>query len=282
MQDNFEIERNKQLIKEIDSLTDAARTTAGWANKVEASKIGGHVFDRGYIGHKSAKMMKRAKAIERRRQEAIEEKKSLLKNIEQAEPLKINILPFHKKGLINLEEVSLYYGSRKIASDIDFSVKVGDRVAIKGKNGSGKTTLFKLLLGTDVEYTGKVYVASGLKISYVSQDTSFLKGSLKEFTDRYGLDETIFKAVLRQMDFERGQFDKDMRDFSMGQKKKVLLAKSLAEPAHIFLWDEPLNYIDIFTRMQLEELILSFKPTIVFIEHDEIFAQKVATKVVNL
>jgi len=282
MQDNFEIERNKQLIKEIDSLTDAARTTAGWANKVEASKIGGHVFDRGYIGHKSAKMMKRAKAIERRRQEAIEEKKSLLKNIEQAEPLKINILPFHKKGLINLEEVSLYYGSRKIASDIDFSVKVGDRVAIKGKNGSGKTTLFKLLLGTDVEYTGKVYVASGLKISYVSQDTSFLKGSLKEFTDRYGLDETIFKAVLRQMDFERGQFDKDMRDFSMGQKKKVLLAKSLAEPAHIFLWDEPLNYIDIFTRMQLEELILSFKPTIVFIEHDEMFAQKVATKVVNL
>jgi len=240
------------------------------------------VLDRGYIGHQAAKMMKRAKAIERRKLDAIEEKKGLLKNIEQAEPLKMNVLPFHKKRMIELEDVSLYYGDRKITSGIEFNVRSGDREAVKGRNGSGKTTLFRLLLGGDIKYTGKAYVAPGLKISYVSQDTSYLEGSLKDFSVRYGLDEAIFKAVLRQMDFERGQFDKDIRDFSMGQKKKVLLAKSLAEPAHIFLWDEPLNYIDIYTRMQLEELILSYKPTIVFIEHDEMFTEKVATKVVEL
>jgi len=282
MTDNYEIEKNKQLIKEIASLSEAVRTTAGWAQKVEASKIGSHVLDRGYIGHQAAKMMKRAKAIERRKLDAIEEKKGLLKNIEQAEPLKMNVLPFHKKRMIELEDVSLYYGDRKITSGIEFNVRSGDRVAVKGRNGSGKTTLFRLLLGGDIKYTGKAYVAPGLKISYVSQDTSYLEGSLKDFSVRYGLDEAIFKAVLRQMDFERGQFDKDIRDFSMGQKKKVLLAKSLAEPAHIFLWDEPLNYIDIYTRMQLEELILSYKPTIVFIEHDEMFTEKVATKVVEL
>jgi len=282
MRDNYEIEKNKQLKKEIASFTEAVRTTAGWAQKVEASKIGNHVYDRGYVGHKAAKMMKRAKSIERRRMEAIEEKKGLLKNIEQAEPLKMNILPFHKKRMIELEDVSLYYGDRKVSSGIEFYVNCGDRVAIRGRNGSGKTTLLKLILGQDIRHTGRVYVAPGLKISYVSQDTSYLEGSLKDFSEKYGLDESIFKAVLRQMDFERGQFDKDIRDFSMGQKKKVLLAKSLSEPSHIFFWDEPLNYIDIFSRMQLEELILSYKPTIVFIEHDEMFTDKVATKVVSL
>jgi ABC transporter. len=184
--------------------------------------------------------------------------------------------------MIEFEDVSLYYVDRKIASGIEFCVYSGDRMAVRGRNGSGKTTLFKLILGKDIKYTGKVYVAPGLKISYVSQDTSYLEGTLRDFSEKYGLDETIFKAVLRQMDFERTQFDKNIRDFSLGQKKKVLLAKSLAEPAHIFLWDEPLNYIDIFSRMQLEELILTYKPTIVFIEHDGMFTDKVATKVVNL
>lgn len=282
MQDNYEIEKNRQLLKDIASLSEAFKATSTWAQKVEASKIGDHVFDRGFVGHQAAKMMKRAKSIERRKLEAIEEKKGLLKNIEQADPLKINILLFHKKKLMELEDVSLYYDNQLIASGIDFFVNYGDRVAIKGRNGSGKTTLFKLLLGNDIKHSGKVYISPGLKISYVSQDTSYLEGSLKDFSERYGLDETIFKTVLRQMDFERGQFDKDIRDFSMGQKKKVLLAKSLAEPAHVFLWDEPLNYIDIFTRMQLEELILSYKPTLVFIEHDEMFTDKVATKVINL
>lgn len=282
MRDNYEIEKNRQLIKEIASLSEAAKAAEGWAQKVESSKIGEHLFDRGFVGHQAAKMMKRAKSIERRKLEAIEEKKGLLKNIEQAEPLKMNVLPFHKKRMIEFEDVSLYYGDRKIASGIEFCVYSGDRMAVRGRNGSGKTTLFKLILGKDIKYTGKVYVAPGLKISYVSQDTSYLEGTLRDFSEKYGLDETIFKAVLRQMDFERTQFDKNIRDFSLGQKKKVLLAKSLAEPAHIFLWDEPLNYIDIFSRMQLEELILTYKPTIVFIEHDGMFTDKVATKVVNL
>lgn len=280
--DNYEIEKNKQLKKDIASLTIAARRAMGWSDKIEASKIGGHVFDRGNVGHKSAKMMKRAKTIESRKLEAIEDKKGLLKNIEQVAPLKINLLPFHNKRLIELQDVSLLYGSKKVASNIDMLVRTDDRIAIRGKNGSGKTTLLKLLLGNDIKYTGKVYIARGLRVSYVSQDTSYLEGSLMDFTTNYGLDETIFKTVLRQMDFERGQFDKDIRDLSQGQKKKMLLAKSLSEPAHIFFWDEPLNYIDIFSRGQIEELIKTFCPTLVFIEHDRFFVENIATKEINL
>ena len=282
LKDNFEMEKNRQLQKDIASLSAAARRTAGWSDKIEASKIGSHVGDRGFVGHKAAKMMKRAKAIESRKLEAIEDKKELLKDIEQADSLKMNILPFHNKRLIELEDVSLLYGSNEIATHINLLVREGDRVAVRGKNGSGKSTLFKLLLGEDIKHIGNVFIAQGLKISYVSQDTSYLDGSLKDFAFRYGLDETIFKTVLRQLDFERGQFEKDIRDFSQGQKKKVLLAKSLSEPAHLFLWDEPLNFIDVFSRVQIEELITAYKPTIVFVEHDRVFTENIATKKIHL
>ncbi len=282
MQDQYELDKNEQLKKDISILSEAAKRMAGWSDQIEASKIGAHVGDRGFVGHKSAKMMKRAKAVERRKIDAIEEKKGLLKNLEQSVPLKLNILPFPQKRLIEAEDLSLYYGEREIAANINFLLEGGDRIAIEGKNGSGKTTLFKLLLGEDVNYKGRYHVAQGLKVSYVSQDTTGLLGNLKEYALNQGIDETIFKTVLRQLDFDRNQFEKDISEFSAGQKKKVLLAKSLSEPAHIFLWDEPLNYIDVFSRLQIEELILKYQATMIFIEHDKLFQEKIATKVVRL
>ena len=280
--DQYELEKNEQLKKEISELTESARRTAGWSDQVEASKIGTHSPDRGFIGHKSAKMMKRAKAIESRKLSAIEDKKGLLKNIEQAEPLKMNILEFYKDRLMDAEELRLYYDGREIAGPISFLLTRGERISIKGRNGSGKSTLFKLLLGEEIAYSGRYQVATGLKISYVSQDTSGLKGNLKDYAYYHGLDETILKTVLRQLNFSRNQFEKNMEEFSAGQKKKVLLAKSLAEPAHVFLWDEPLNFIDVLSRIQLEELILKYQPTIIFVEHDRVFTEKIMTKEILL
>lgn len=282
LQDRYEIEKNEQLKKDISMLSAAARQASDWSYQVEASKIGSHSFDRGFIGHKAAKMMKRAKSIESRKLEAIEEKKSLLKNIEQTDDLKMNILPFPNKRLIEAENLYLFYGEREVASHINFTLRSGERIAIQGKNGSGKSTLIKLLLNEKIKYTGRFFVAPGLKISYVSQDTSYLQGNLKDFAKQYGLDETIFKTVLRQLDFSRGQFEKDIRDFSGGQKKKVLLAKSLAEPSHVFIWDEPLNFIDVFSRIQIEGLILKYCPTMIFVEHDRMFREKVETKRIEL
>ena len=281
-QDNYELERNDQLKKDITLLSESAKRAMGWSDQIESSKIGTHAADRGAIGHKSAKMMKRAKSIENRKLDAIEEKKSLLHNIEKVDSLKLNSMDFLGKRLMEAENLSLYYEDRVIATGINFSLQKGDRLAIRGRNGSGKTTLFKLLLGSGIEYTGRYYVAPGLKVSYVSQDTSFLKGNLKDFAVNYGVDETIFKTVLRQLDFSRLQFEKDISEFSGGQKKKVLLAKSLAEPAHVFVWDEPLNFVDVFSRVQIEDLILNYQPTLIFVEHDRMFGDKIATGVVEL
>ena len=81
---------------------------------------------------------------------------------------------------------------------------------------------------------------------------------------------------------ERVQFSKNMEEFSEGQKKKVLIAASLMTPAHLYIWDEPLNYIDVFSRMQIEEVITMCNPTMLIVEHDSQFREKIATKVVDL
>ena len=182
-------------------------------------------------------------------------------------------------------------------SGLTFSVEKGERIALHGENGCGKSTLLKLILqrGQDLGYgytdaghgmqvteTGSCETASGLVISYVSQDTSMLRGGISEFCQSNGLEESLFCAILRQLDMDRVQFVKNMEDYSEGQKKKILLAKSLLIPAHLYLWDEPLNYIDVFSRMQIEKLLTEYEPTMLFVEHDGRFREKVATRVVEL
>ena len=152
-----------------------------------------------------------------------------------------------------------------------------------GKNGCGKSTILKFINGdSKISFKGTFEKASNLKISYVSQDTSSLKGTLRDFAKLENIDESLFKTILRKLDFSRTQFEKDISDFSGGQKKKVLIAKSLCQQVHLYLWDEPLNFIDILSRIQIEDLILKFSPTIVFVEHDESFVKNISTQIINL
>ena len=271
---------DKRLRSDISRLKRSARRTADWSDKVEASKIG--AADKGYVGHMAAKMMKRSKSIEQRQQKAIEEKQKLLKNVETAESLKLSPLSYHSDRLISFSEVSVLYDGIKACGPVTFSVHRGDRLILEGRNGSGKSSLLKLMTGASIEHEGKLSIGSGLIISYVPQDTSFLQGSISELEQSHGLDAALFRAILRKLGFDRVMFEKDMSDFSEGQKKKVLIAKSLCEKAHLYIWDEPLNFIDIYSRMQIEGLILEYCPTMVLVEHDRAFRERVGTRTVAL
>ncbi|MBT2292156.1 Lsa family ABC-F type ribosomal protection protein [Paenibacillus albidus] len=285
-QDSFELAENDKLRKDIKRLADAAKRTGSWSHEVEKTKNGtrnsGSKVDKGYIGHKAAKMMKRSKAMEQRQQSAMDEKSRLLKNIESSDSLKISQLAYPKKQLVELEHVSIYYGEKLVCKDIGFTIEQGERIALSGINGSGKSSIIKLICGEDIQYTGTFRKGSQLQISYVSQDTSHLRGTLTEYARSNGIDESLFKAILRKLDFSRVQFEKDMSAYSGGQKKKVLIAKSLSEQVHLLIWDEPLNFIDVISRMQIEELLLEYSPTILFVEHDREFCSNIATSIIEL
>lgn len=202
--------------------------------------------------------------------------------------------------------------------NFNFELRRGERVFLHGENGCGKSSLIKAILARCTEKdeiiglvraagqqngqnpdgtgtaeqcagntgvmweSGTLTTASGLVVSYINQDTSYLRGSLKEYGRQNDLDESLFLAILRQLDLERVQFVKNMEEYSEGQKKKVLIAASLLKAAHLYIWDEPLNYIDIFSRMQIEDLILTYQPTMLVVEHDVRFREKIATRVVEM
>ena len=169
---------------------------------------------------------------------------------------------------------------------------------MQGKNGCGKSSIIKAILQAAkdegdnrnqldlpdnlVLRKGRIELPNQLVISYCSQDTSKLSGTLREYAAENEIDETLFLALLRKLDFSRTQFEKRIEDYSGGQKKKVLIAGSLCQRAHLYIWDEPLNFIDVFSRMQIEELILKFKPTMILVEHDKMFMEHVATRIITL
>ena len=285
-QDNFELMQNERLQRDINRLETSVKNTTKWSNEAEKGKSKKYnsetYIDKGYVGHKASKIMKSSKVMEHRIENAIDEKSNLLKNIDRNDNLKLIPLKNDKKSLIWAHNLQVKYEDETIINPISFEINDGDRVALVGKNGSGKSSIVKLIIGEKIQYNGEFKIANDLKISYVSQSTEYLKGNLKTFAKENNVDESVFKAMLVKMGLTQNDFDTNIEDMSEGQKKKVLIAKSISEQANIYIWDEPLNYIDILTREQIEDTILNYKPTIIFVEHDERFIKKIATKTIDL
>lgn len=307
-QDAFELSENQRLKKDIKRLTEAARITKQWADNVEATKIGkkSEKYEkckdtRAYVGEKSRRMQMRRKNLERRQRQELEEKSELLRNLEVTENLKLYPLRHHKEQLIRFEDVQIYYGEKHLKT-LNFQLNNSDCIALQGKNGCGKSSVIKAILqeakagiflgspagesgmqqcGTNIMFEGRIEAASGMVISYVPQDSSFLRGGLLEYARKSRLQLPVFLALLRKLDFNREQFAKNMEDYSAGQQKKVLIARSLCEQAHLYIWDEPLNYIDVFSRMQIEELLEEYRPTLLLVEHDAAFVDKLCNKVIS-
>ncbi|MBQ9767833.1 MAG: ABC-F type ribosomal protection protein [Lachnospiraceae bacterium] len=297
--DAFSIAENEKHKREIGKLEEASRRMQTWAEKAEGKKIGFNPLKehdrsagtRPYLAAKAKKMQSRAKQVEGRIEREIEAKEGLLQDIENPVDLKLMPQKHHKERLILAKEYSLSYGEKSVLKNFEFELKQGERVVLHGKNGCGKSSFLKAVLlragvladaPNSLSEQGTLEVAAGLSVSYVNQDTSFLKGGLKTYAREQNMEESLFFAILRQLDLERVQFEKQMEEYSEGQKKKVLLATSLLKPAHIYIWDEPLNYIDVFSRMQIEKLILQYEPTMLFVEHDVRFREKISTRVVNV
>lgn len=286
MRDEYECKENEKLKGEIKRLSASARQSGAWSDKIEKTKTGtrnsGLKPDRGFIGHKSAKMMKRAKSIEARQNQALEEKSKLLKNVEAFDALEIRPLRFFDNTLVELDDVSVFYGDKTVCEHVGFKINQGDRIALKGKNGCGKSSILKLICTEEITHIGEIRKNSRLIISYVPQSTDGLCGSLSKRASVNQIDEGLLKTVLSKLDFSKEQFDKNIENYSEGQKKKVLLAESLCKPAHLYVWDEPLNYIDVISRIQLENLLKAFSPTVIFVEHDKTFSDKIATKIIEI
>jgi lincosamide and streptogramin A transport system ATP-binding/permease protein len=165
---------------------------------------------------------------------------------------------------------------------VSFSLTCGARLAIKGRNGSGKTSLLDLLNGSAIAHTGSVSFGKGFRVSRSYQQPLWQSGSLQQLVDQANFDKARFRTIMATLGVRGDFFEQPIENLSLGQIKKIDIARTLITPSDLILWDEPLNYMDIETREQIEASILRNKPTMVFVEHDESFVNKIATDILEL
>lgn len=289
--DAFNKAKNVKLRSEISSLKESSRRVRQYSEKSEKQKdyrthtnepMG--MFDRGFIGHKAAKIMKKSKNMERHINQKINEKEGLLTNIEKAPDLKMNFTPNYHPTLLKTKDLSLSVDSKKLFSNLNLVVKSHGITVLEGKNGSGKSTLLRLILGdaADVMQSGQIILANGVKVSYLPQTFTQYHGTIKEFAKKEKLDYTLLLNTLNKMGVPRTNFSTPIEEMSMGQQKRIAISKSLVEPADLYLWDEPANYLDVFNQNQLIKLLKNVQPAMLLVEHDKYFIEQVASTGINL
>lgn len=283
--DEFNKEKNEKLRGQVRTLNESRLRLKGYSSKSENNKNAKahdneiHAYiNKGFYSHKASKIMKRSKNVEHRMDKAIEDKKGLMTNIEEVPELTMNFNPNYHQTLLEVQHLDLTIQGKQLFKDLNLTVKNKGVVSLEGPNGTGKSTLLKLILdkAKDVAHTGKIELAGGLKVSYLPQDFTEYTGTLKEFAQKQKLSYEDLLNTLKKMGFPRQSFSTKIEEMSMGQQKRVALAKSLIEEADLYLWDEPANYLDVFNQDQLIKLLKHVKPAMLLVEHDQYFIDQVA------
>lgn len=277
--DQEALANNRQLRSEIKSLKNSRQQRLQWAQRAEGKKKHNSHADKGFIGAKAAKMMKKAMTTAGRLDAAIKDRQGLLRELEDVDRLPLNNLPSHHTTQLKVEEVTLTIAGRQLFKPVSFKVDAHDQVALIGPNGAGKSSLLNAIQGNlTAQATGTITLANTIKISCVRQNYATNHGHLADFAEANGLAYDLLLNILRKLGMERATFRIPIEEMSMGQQKKVEFARSLATPAQLYLWDEPLNYLDTYNQQQLIQLVNGYRPPLLFVEHDKHFIEAVASK----
>jgi len=287
--EEHERRRDRKLGRQIRVLEQAAKQRRSWSGRRERDKRGSDSRrkgtgkrDTGFEGSRAAAQMKRALAVERRLAQAAEEKRSLLKNVEKRRRLELSIEERSPPVVLTIDNATVSRGGIPVLRGLTLQVRKGERVAVIGPNGCGKTTLFDAVCGNVPCDAGAVRLHGHARVARAFQQPLWHTGQLRSHLERAEADETRFRNVMAAFGVSGSVFDQPLETFSEGEGKKVDLCRSFVEPSHMLLWDEPLNYIDVASREEVEEVIRRTQPTMLFIEHDARFVGNIATSVVDL
>lgn len=278
---NQQKEHQKQQ-KQMSHLKDIINERKEWFNKAHKA-AGQDDFLRG----KSKKHVSVMRSKERQLQRLEENK---------IDPPKEELTPFFhiiNKGLLNLRlpqyiiqasKLNKSYGNRVILNNISFDIRRDHKVCILGKNGCGKTTLLNILNAVDKDYKGKLYINPSLKIAYFSQELEGLDINKSALDNLIldGISQTEARTMLANMMLKGEDVFKRINQLSMGQRSRVAIAKIILSGANLLILDEPTNYMDIPSKEKIEEVLVNYKGSIIFVSHDRYFINRVANKIYEL
>lgn len=196
-------------------------------------------------------------------------------------------------ALVNIQNVTLKFGDAPLLEEINLTIEQGERAAVVGRNGSGKSTLLKLIAGIVRPGSGIISLQKGIRVAYLDQTVpGDIPGTVYEVVES-GLARTNIQTEIQSESQRHQQVEKTIsqlglesgrvfNSLSAGLKRQTLLAQALVTEPDVLLLDEPTNHVDIDSVKRLEELLAKFRGSILFVTHDRMFLQRIATRIIEI
>lgn len=189
-------------------------------------------------------------------------------------------------ALVHLQNITISFGLPPVLNQVNFSLNKRERVCLVGRNGAGKSTLMKLIAGEIKQDGGEIALERGIKIAQLVQEVpQNINGKISSILAAelpHAEDWEITQRITELLSRLALDGDREFSTLSGGLKRRVLLAKALIAAPDLLLLDEPTNHLDIENIEWLEQFFSKFHGTLLFVTHDRLFLQKIATRIVEL
>ncbi len=184
--------------------------------------------------------------------------------------------------MIQLDNVTKFYGERLIFRDVTFKVADGEKIGIVGKNGAGKSTLVKIMIGAEIFDAGTIGGLRTEDIGFVEQTPHFTAKTLLDEMLTVDVEKFQARKILFGLGFSETELEKNPNHFSGGETAKISLAKALLNEPRILILDEPTNHLDIYAIDFLEDFVKNYRGTVIAVTHDRHFLQHCVEKILDM
>jgi len=277
---NEKLKKKKKIEGEVRHLKEIERSYKIWGKRKEKEKIGAE--DKGFISHRAAKLMKRAKSAKERIHKKIEELEKSKPYIEKFYDIRFEKAEIHKGGCLSVNGLSKSFGDKILFNDLSFTIGWGEKVALVGPNGSGKTTLLEILLGIKSQDKGEVNWGKLVNIGYLPQEWNSDEDEIR-ISDLFFRDMHHKAQILMGCLKVKGDnFYRRLGDLSEGQKRKIKIVRLILSEHNILILDEPTTHLDYITVEKLEKALVKFNGTIILVTHDRFLRERVTTREIKL
>ncbi|WP_326908680.1 ribosomal protection-like ABC-F family protein [Sedimentibacter sp. MB31-C6] len=269
-------EKERRFLIDLQSYKNQQKKIDQMERQIERYRIWGEMRD-------SNKMFKRAKELEKRLDKVEVKNKPVLNN----RKIRLNQINTNRSGKIVVEtkDVCKAFAGKVLIQNANLSIFYQDSCCIIGRNGSGKTTLLKMILGDLEPDKGNIRIGSQIKIGYLPQNIIFEDEELtilEYFSYLHNISYGLARAQLAKVLFLKEDVNKKIKVLSGGEKSRLKLCSLTFEGANLMVLDEPTNHLDIDSREVLEETLMEFEGTLLFVSHDRYFINKLANKIISI
>ena len=269
-------EKERRFLIELRNYQNEQRKIERMEEQIARYRIWGEMRD-------SEKMFKRAKELEKR----LEKLDTPVKPIAENRKIRLNQKVTGRTGKLVLETEGVWkgFGDREVLKEVGFTLFYQDSACILGRNGCGKSTLLKLVVGELTADRGEIRTGAQVSIGYLPQNVAFEDEDqtiLDYFSRLHNITIGEARSHLAKVLFLKEDVNKKIKFLSGGEKSRLKLCSLTFEGANFLILDEPTNHLDTSSREVLEETLMNFPGTLLFVSHDRYFINKVADRILTM